>query len=300
MWTCQEMAETLLDILGDVVAGQGCPMWVQVLDREAERRSDPDGSDEGPCIAFSDRPEGFLGWVATDDCQGVGVVATGQMRHLDDLDFDDEEWDPSFRRPDWARHEGPVELACVVRRDGTVSWTVRLPDGEVVTEPPSEGRLLDCMRRCFGLPTPPPPGDPVNLQSSAWLASILEATADVTRKLTWSEVTRLHPLARVIEGDLHPDCAHLFPGLIRVAAAAWTWGDFRAQACQEDCLEDVISPELAGWMDDGMFARWILAWLPSVDELLAAARPYLVPSAARRLAHAVHAAETALVNEPSG
>ena len=42
-----------------------------------------------------------------------------------------------------------------------------------------------------------------------------------------------------------------------------------------------------------MFARWVLADLPSVDELFAALRPQLTPSAARRLAHAVHAAGAA-------
>jgi hypothetical protein len=56
-------------------------------------------------------------------------------------------------------------------------------------------------------------------------------------------------------------------------------------------LGDIIDPELAGWMDDGMFARWVLSDLPSPDELLATVRPYLAPSAARRLAHAVRAAD---------
>jgi hypothetical protein len=50
-------------------------------------------------------------------------------------------------------------------------------------------------------------------------------------------------------------------------------------------------------MDEGMFARWILADLPSPDEMLASVRPDLAPSAARRLAHAIHAATTP---EPAG
>jgi hypothetical protein len=79
--------------------------------------------------------------------------------------------------------------------------------------------------------------------------------------------------------------------LTRMGAAAYSWEDIRRQACRrEGFLGDIIDPDLAHWMDDGMFARWVLSDLPSVDELFVALRPRLTPSAARRMAHAVHAA----------
>ena len=77
---------------------------------------------------------------------------------------------------------------------------------------------------------------------------------------------------------------------MRYAGSAWSWEDIRQQAGRDGFLEDIVDPGLAGWMDEGMFARWVLANLPSADELFSALRPQLTPSAARRLAHAVRAA----------
>jgi hypothetical protein len=72
-----------------------------------------------------------------------------------------------------------------------------------------------------------------------------------------------------------------------MAAAAWSWQEIRAQAVNGE-LESFIDPELAAWMDEGMLSRWLLSMIPPVEQLLEAARPLMVPSAARRLAHAVH------------
>jgi hypothetical protein len=93
----------------------------------------------------------------------------------------------------------------------------------------------------------------------------------------------------MVAGDLGRDCSELLPALTRIAGAAWSWDDLRRQVRDFDGLGGLIDPELAEWMDDGMFARWVLSALPAPAEMLAAVRPYLVPSAARRLAHAVRA-----------
>lgn len=46
-------------------------------------------------------------------------------------------------------------------------------------------------------------------------------------------------------------------------------------------MADVPGPpppvQLARWMDDGMWARWLLARLPSTDDLLAAIHALLPP-----------------------
>ena len=54
--------------------------------------------------------------------------------------------------------------------------------------------------------------------------------------------------------------------------------------------EWVPAPHLAAWMDEGMFARWILGSLQDPEDLLRQARPGLRPAAARRLAHLVRSA----------
>lgn len=271
----QRLADVLLDAAGDRAEEQGHPMWVRVLDTAA---GDPDDSFS---LALSAESAGLLGWVATADCRAVGVVATGRLRPMECAAPDIV--DPSADR---------IRMVCLVSRQGQTAWKMALPDGTASMQPPSEGRMLDCLRRCFGLPTPPPPASPARLQAAAWLAAILEQADGARRPLSWSEVSRLHPVARVLDGDLRGRCSTVLPGLIRLAGSAWTWEDFRLHAQQDPDGHDIIDPDLAAWMDAGMFARWVLSSLPAPDELLVALRPLLTPSAARRLAHAVHAATT--------
>jgi hypothetical protein len=270
------LAQLLLDASGDAVAERGCPIWVRVLDP-------PDGDqEEAFALALCNEPDGLLGWVATPDCQAVGLIATGRLHAL------------SGAPPGVTDHDHDrLRLACLVTRDGDVAWKMALPDGTggglTNDTAPSEGRMLDCLRRCFGLPTPPPLVGPGRLQAVAWLVAILEKGSGSRRRLSWSDVSRLHPVALALGTDLRGSDTELLPGLLRLTGSAWSWEDFRRQAEADTCLADLIDPKLAGWMDEGMFARWILSDLPSPDELLAKVRPYLVPSAARRLAHAVHA-----------
>jgi hypothetical protein len=269
----RRLAGVLLEAAGDRVAEQGHPTWVRVLDPPIG------GAQERFAVAVSDDPDGLVGWVATADCQAVGVVATGRLRPMDDAP-------PGVKG--LARDQ--IRMACLVARDGDVACKILLPDGKTMEDPPSDGRMLDCLRRCFALPTPPPPVGPARIQVVAWLAAVLEYAEGARRPVSWSEVTRLHPVARVLGVELGGSCSELVPGLIRMAGSAWSWEEFRLQAQREPYLEDIVDPDLAGWMDEGMFARWVLSDLPSADELLATLRPQLAPSAARRLAHAVHAA----------
>ena len=280
----QDMCDKLLDTLGTKVARQGRPMWIRVFS--------PAGGSAGggdPVVQRSSDPDGLLGWLAGEDCEAVGVVATGRLRQVEEMSGYTA---TACAGRDDCGLAGRLALACVVGRDGRVGWRVRVSDGAAPADPPTEGRLLDCLRRCFALPTSPPPVEPACLMATAWLLSVLEATAEPgATRLTWSEVTQLHPLARVLAGELPDDCSHLAPALCRLVASAWAWEDYRQLASEAECLGELCPPDLAGWMDEGMFARWILASLPGTEELLTATRAELVPSAARRLAHAVHASE---------
>lgn len=270
------LAAVLLDALGDRVAEQGRPMWVRVLDA-------PDAAD-GFDLDLDDSPEGLLGWVAPDDCQGVGVVATGRVT----LDEGSEDG-PGGLRPG---HTPGVRLACVVSRDGVVGWRMVVPGGTCLEAPPAEGRLLDCFRRCFGLPTPPPLADTARVEVVVWLLAVHDAIRRTGRRLSWHEVAELHPVSA---NRIHPQLLHRtrpadLADLIRMAAWNWSWEDLRRAAAEGRWGDDIIEPRLAAWMDQGMFARWILGELPAPDELIDAVRPHLSPSTARRLAHAVRAA----------
>jgi hypothetical protein len=270
------LAELLLDSVGDEVARRGCPTWVQVLD-PADRAVEGDFA-----LGLSDDRDGLLGWVATPDCQAVGVVATGRIRAL-----------PGAPAGLVGPAHDRLRMVCLVARDGAVTWKVAVSDGvtagAVSDAAPSEGRVLDCLRRCFDLPTPPPAVSPARLQAIAWLAAVLDRARVARRRLSWSEVSQLHPVAQALGTELVSPGARQLAGLLRVVGSAWTWEDYRQLAERNSDLQDIIDPKLAGWMDEGMFARWILSDLPAADELLAAVRPHLTPSAARRLAHAVRA-----------
>jgi hypothetical protein len=275
------LARLLLQAAGDRVADLGRPIWVRVLDPPAANQGD------GFSLAFCDDADALMGWVATADCQAVGMIGTGRLRPLPGSP-------PGL---DWTALDR-LRMACLLARDGAMAWEMVQPDGTPPDDrlprlPPCEGRLLDCLRRCFGLPTAPPPASPARLQIIVWLVAILEHTEGARRPLGWSEVARLHPVAHVLASELGSRPRDLIPDLMRVAGSAWSWGNIRGQAQQEGFLEDIIDPCLAGWMDDGMFARWVLSELPAADELYAAVRPGLTPSASRRLAHAVHAAVAA-------
>ncbi len=283
----ETLAALLLDAAGDRVVTLGHPIWVQVLDRPDR---DEGGTEASFDLALSDAEDSLMGQVVAPHCQAVGMIGSGRLR------------------PEPGQPPGPagdsveaVRMVCLVTRDGGVTWRMARPDGSrpslLTTDlPPSEGRLLDCFRRCFGLPTPPPPASPARLQLIVWLVAALERADGSGRPLTWSEISRLHPVARLLASEMKAPPSRISgitDALTRIGAAAYSWEDIRLKASrQEGFLDDIIGPDLARWMDDGMFARWVLSDLPSVDELFAALRPQLTPSAARRMAHAVHAAGT--------
>lgn len=324
----QALARGALDTLGDAVQSQGFPTWLLIFD-------DPD-SPTGLRLEFEPDPVGVLGWRAPDDCLAVGMVATGRGRVLgarvvgyvgregddgspagdvstgDDSAPTDDAGSAANDLTELVKAAGgilPVRMACVVSRAREVGWWMELPDGATHTDPPGEGRVLDVLFRCLGLPTSPPAEPASEIHSAAWLASVIDGGMSSERRLTWSDIERLHPLARLLSGeieapvdavdgeDMDDDDEELearreLADLVRISAAAWSWEEIRIQAAEGE-LEAFVDAELAGWMDEGMFSRWLLSILPSVDQLLEVARPMLVPSAARRLAHALHRSASA-------
>jgi hypothetical protein len=269
------LAELLLDAAGDRVSAAGCPTWVGV-------RDDPRGEgDVG--LWFVEDSRGFLGWAAPPECIAVGVVATGKA-HVADT--------PVEAPVPFAPGVIPgIRMCCLVTRCGEVTWRMTLPDGRSFDDAPREGRLLDCLKRCFALPTPPPPAGPGHLLSVFWLGAIIDEDRRVDRRLTWREISRLHPAAKMmsVRAGMGDEPGYVSE-LIRAASSTWSWEVLRKQAVTDSWAGEVVSPELADWMDEGMFARWILGALPAPDELLARLRPHLAPSTARRLAHAVRVA----------
>ena len=273
------LAELLLGALGDEVAAAGHPTWIGV-------RTDPLG-DRDIGLWFADDDEGFLGWQAPPECSAVGVLATGQAQVTETPVERPQPFPPGVTTG--------IRMCCLVTRSGEVAWRMTLPDGRSVNEAPQEGRLLDCLKRCFALPTPPPPVGAGHLLSVLWLSAILDEVRRTDRRLTWGQITRLHPSAGLTAGGGGPvpDCDKASPLGGAVAGGSLSWEGLRLRAITEPWCADLVSSDLAGWMDEGMFARWVLGALPAPDELVARIRPLVAPSTARRLAHAVRSARAA-------
>lgn len=269
------LADELLREFGDQAAGQGQPVWAQMVPLPQDGR-DMLG------IALSDHDPGLLGWTAPESCRALVMVATGRV-HVED--------GPSDRPPGLQPGvTAGARLACIVARDGSVGWSLQIPGAEVPADPPEEGRLLDTMKRCFGLPTPPPSEGCGALRAAIWIGSIIDVSAISPDRLSWSQVSELMP--RVQPGRPGPALSTVDEMLafMEQEPPTWTWEDLRVSAVRSGWSDPVVSASIAAWMDEGMFSRWILDAMPSTDDLLASVRPALSPVAARRLAHAVRSA----------
>lgn len=265
-----DLAVDLLDALGDPVAERGRPSWIEI------------GEDAtGDFLVHVDLD--IVGWHAPPECHALGVVATGTV------DRADEGVEPPVPIP-IGRTPG-ARMSCVVVRSGETGWAMRMPGGTVLNEPPEGGRLLDCLHRAMGLPTAPPPTSPGPFQSALWLSAIIDEGSIRDRHLSWREVIDLHPVVSCLAKARGPKVpTRELPELIRTAAHFWSWSRLRQDAVAYDWAKHVIPQEVAEWMDDGMFCRWLLAELPETESLIIGIRPYVAPATARRIAHAVRSA----------
>jgi hypothetical protein len=200
----------------------------------------------------------LLRFVAPEHWSAIGVAGAGSARSLDESG-----------RPLPGSGPGQVFVTVVVHRSGAAVTLMTQGDGEprAVPEPP-EGVVADACRRALGLPTTAPPASTTGLWSLCWLDRLVEA-ASAGRASTvgdWHTAASLHPAAGPAPLPSDP------PSLARATkllAAAWPWSRLRdnPETVNPPGLE--TPPDLARWMDDGMWARWLLSAYPVRDDLLA-------------------------------
>jgi hypothetical protein len=220
---------------------------------------------------------------APDDWLAIGAVCRGLARHLD--------------RPCTGASDGPHDVLVVtaVERSGATATRLRTGDDVIETSEPPEGRLADALRCTFGLPTAPPPAGPLELWTAVWLDRLVEAAVVTPDDLrAWSAVTALHPGAPPgASGRPAPEP----DGLVAVAAAraeAWPWRRLRTEAHAIDLGPAAPGPGVASWMDDGLFARTLLAGLPPIADLLATLDDLLPASLVARITATVAATSAVL------
>ena len=257
-----QAAHDLLDRWGAKAAQEGHPLWFQLR-----------GDRGGMVTRQVTDPDGLLGRVVPSRWTGVAVVATGRFRLLDEAHEPPAAMIPGFA--------GGLALACVLSRRSVIGWRMRLPDGSFHDPVPEEGFMMDVLRRSLALDTPPPPESTVGLQLTAWLCAISGVAAEESRRLGWDEALWLHPAL----ADEPPVDRMEAETLLNTGARQADWDIMRRLAAAGLEAEIMPPPDLAAWMDSGMFARWVLGRLPTVDSLLPTLRESLETDAYRRLCH---------------
>jgi hypothetical protein len=181
--------------------------------------------------------DALLGFVAPDDWEVFGVIAPGWGTRID----------TGVRQR--------TRVIYIAARDGEEASLIRFAgddDAEVLRpDEPAVGRVADCVRRALDLPTAPEPDDSL---LALWWDRVL-------KKL----VERNHPSFRGEQLDV--------AGVVAVIEAArpLSWGEERwTVIANEGSLQ--VSGSLAAWLDDGMFARLLLAELADPDIAIPAAK----------------------------
>lgn len=164
----------------------------------------------------------------------------------------------------------PVQRARMghfVDRDGVAVGFLRLTDEapEVSEKQGHGGRIDDICRRALGLATAPVES-PIQLYwASRWLERVLiEAAVSPTHVATWPRVARHHLL---VPGR---GAAPTVDALVEAGAALErdsSWEMMRALVARGRRPLTEVDAAAAGWMDEGMFARWMLEGLPPLGHL---------------------------------
>jgi hypothetical protein len=206
----------------------------------------------------------LVGFDAPDDWNAVAVVVQGRSWLLDDRAADPR----------------PVRLTHVVDRGGQVVSVVRhAGDAPRVQRGDGEGRLVDVCHRILGLPTPAPPPDSTALWALQWLDGVVSRVARGERMRGLVAAARAHPAIELVAEHDPRLVDEAIARLVRLGSLMGRqrpWSRLR-QACADGTWSvDDLTPAGAAWMDDGMFARWVLAEYPTFDDYLAELR-HLVP-----------------------
>lgn len=220
----------------------------------------------------------LLGFVAPPTWTGLGLVCFGWASP--------PSVDGCGGRPSEHPERRRVRVVSLLDRSGEERATATLDDGTVVDEP-GAGTVSDALRRCLGLATPAPPVGSGELFAAMWLSSI----ASSRRRLTWAEAVMLHPAMQLLarSAGRRPQVEELVSSG-RSLARAMPWGELRLRAASGVKDGGIgVSADLAAWMDDGMFARWVLGGLPPFTPLLRRCSTVLAPEVLRRLRRSLRA-----------
>ena len=221
--------------------------------------------------------EALTGFTAPAEWMALGVVTEGNARHL---------VDPGSE---------PRRVRCVhlVDRTGTSASTLRLQGDDATVFGPDddhgEGRIDDACRRALGLPTAPPERSTLEVWALVWLDRVITDRAaddESGPPPRWADIAAYHPAVSVLLSDDEDwrDKAALSLGRLgEVLADVHSWSVLRAACSAGEWPVADIPADVAAWLDDGSFSRWVLGGYPPLAHLADAAADLLPPSLRRRL-----------------
>jgi hypothetical protein len=233
----------------------------------------------------------LLGWKAPSVCDVVMVVARVRAYPMTD----------GCAAGDAAQTGGGPQgglLALALDRSGEIDSRLTLADGTELRQPPETGRILDALRRGFGLATPPPEASIHRYWCTVWMQTV--AQADPSTFGSWLEVALAHPVVGAVVdggGELSEELADL---LIRGAGDPAQWGRVRRGMVEHPGWPgSLVDADVAAWMDDGMFCRHLVSLLPDLERVAGIVVALLPPDLGARL-EALLADLDLAVMRPSG
>ena len=256
------------------------------------RVSAPDAHPPGELACYPIDPihplDLLLGFVAPVHWWALGVSSTGLQHPIGDDGR-------VVRSTDSPR----VRVTVLIDRSGRGAGLLRRGDELTALPGRPDGTVADACRRALGLGTAPPPPTTVGLWTLCWLDRVVDALAESggagggLGPPTWRDLTRLHPASSVAAMrwsglGLGPD-ADALAHATRALAEAWPWARLRADPAVMDVPGPLPDARVAAWMDDGMWARWLLAAFPALDDLVEAACSLLAPNLAKAARQVVQA-----------
>jgi hypothetical protein len=198
----------------------------------------------------------------------------------------------------------PVVVTVLVDRSGHARGLLRRGPLATRLAGVPEGAVGDACCRALGLPTPAPPPSTVELWLRIWLDRVVEVAAfagETDRLPSWEAVAALHPAAPVRPGGVTPrpdldvgDVGLADPEALaettHMLARAWPWDRLRRDPDVVDTARPPLPRTVTSWMDDGMFARWVLADVPGLGALSRSATALLPPPVVSAIGHTIAAA----------
>jgi hypothetical protein len=215
--------------------------------------------------------------------------------------------DPAAAASDELVEPIPVVVTVLLDRAGRGAGALRRGGSVTRLDGPPEGVVGDACRRALGLPTRPPPPSTADLWLRVWLDRLVEASVfadDAARFASWPAVAALHPAApgqptspRANPRSTREPAITAEPFVLADAtlqlAAVWPWSRLRADPEVVDNGQPPLPGHLTRWMDDGMFARWVLSDLVALDVLAATVTNLLPPAVTAAVAETVTLAGSA-------